>query len=73
MKYSSAPLAGGSNLTSSMRSLSSGNEQNLRQENDKLKQYLQDYESQIKDLESELSQLKWSKFSLYIKFQNYEK
>ena len=65
MKYSSAPLAGQSNLTSSMRSLSSGNDQNLRQENEKLKQYLQDYESQIKDLESELSQLKWVILSLY--------
>jgi predicted RNase H-like nuclease (RuvC/YqgF family) len=30
----------------------------LRQENDQLKQYLQDYERQIRDLEAELGQLK---------------
>jgi cell division protein FtsB len=57
MKYSSTPLAA-SNLTSSVRSLSSQDERSLRAENEKLRQYLQDYESQIKDLESELSQLK---------------
>jgi cell division protein FtsB len=58
MKYSSSTPLAASNLTSSVRSLSSQDERGLRAENEKLRQYLQDYESQIKDLESELSQLK---------------
>lgn len=58
MKYSSSTPLAASNLTSSARSLSSQDERGLRAENEKLRQYLQDYESQIKDLESELSQLK---------------
>ena len=58
MKYSSSTPLAASNLKSSVRSLSSQDERGLRAENEKLRQYLQDYESQIKDLESELSQLK---------------
>lgn len=53
-------MTGHDRLSASHRSLTSGEtgQQSLRLENEKLKQYLQDYESQIKDLESELGQLK---------------
>ena len=49
---SQASLRAGNSIHSS-----SVGENSLRQENEKLKQYIQAYETQIKDLESELSQL----------------